>query len=232
MEPTAREILGGCQLLRRLDEQRLDRLGEVAVRKRFSRGETIFREGDECPGFYCVGTGQVRVFKLAPTGKDHVLHFAGPGATFAEVAAIGRFPCPAFAEAIDETLCALLPTGQFRALLERDHGLCLQFLEGMALWVRQLTGLLEDIVLRDAAGRVAGRLLQADPSETGRAFTLPVQKKELASHLNLTSETLSRTLRRLAEAGLLEMADAQRIRILKPAALRDVAEGLPPAEFA
>ena len=95
----------------------------------------------------------------------------------------------------------------------------------------QLIGLLEDIVLRDGSGRVARHVLEADPSGGKEAFLLPVLKKDLASHLNLTSETLSRTLRRLAESGLIELGAGQRIRILDAAGLRDVAEGLLPAEF-
>ena len=54
-----------------------------------------------------------------------------------------------------------------------------------------------------ASGRVARHLLEADHSDGRETFTLPVMKKDLASHLNLTSETLSRTLRRLSESGLI-----------------------------
>jgi CRP/FNR family transcriptional regulator len=230
-QPTAREILRKCGLFRNLSEQYIDLLGSEAIIRRFKKGHRIFRQGDECPGLYCVGSGLVRIFKVAPSGKDHVLHFADPGKTFAEVAVLGEFSAPAHAEAIEDTVCVVLPTERFQRLLRNHHELCLQLLSGMSFWVRQLIGLLEDIVLRDAGGRVARHLLEADPTGGREAFSLPVLKKDLASHLNLTSETLSRTLRRLAESGLIEMGAGQRIRILDAAALRDVAEGLLPAEF-
>ena len=228
---TAREILRKCGLFRTLSEQWIELLAAQAIVRRYKKGHGIFRQGDECPGLYCVGTGLVRIFKVAPSGKDHVLHFADPGKTFAEIAALGEFTLPAHAEAVEDSVCVLLPTDRFQRLLKEHHELCLQLLSGMSFWVRQLIGLLEDIVLRDASGRVARHVLEADPSGGEETFTLPVMKKDLASHLNLTSETLSRTLRRLAESGLIEMGAGQRIHILNPAALRDVAEGLLPAEF-
>ena len=99
----------------------------------------------------------------------------------------------------------------------------------MAFWVRALVGLLEDIVLRDATGRVASHLLRADTTGGTATFQLSVLKKDLASHLNLTSETLSRTLRRLCESGLIEQRSGQRILIVNRDALLEVAEGVPPA---
>ena len=230
-ELTSREILRKCGLFRSLTNEWIDTLAAEAILRKFKKGTRIFRQGDSCPGLYCVGSGLVRIYKFAPNGKEHVLHFADPGKTFAEVAAFGEFTLPAHADAAEDSVCVVLPTDKLMKLLRTHHELCLQLLQGMAFWIRSLVGLLEDLALRDASGRVARHVLEADSTGGRQEFTLPMMKKDLASHLNLTSETLSRTLRRLTEAGLIEMSGGQKIRVLNPDGLRDVAEGLLPAEF-
>ncbi|HOW73389.1 MAG TPA: Crp/Fnr family transcriptional regulator [Phycisphaerae bacterium] len=220
-----------CGLFRGLNEASTTKLAEISISRRFSKGQTIFREGAPCPGIYVMAEGLVRVVKYAPSGKEHVLHLAYPGMTFAEVAAIGRFPCPATAEAMEDTHCVLILQDRLTQLLRADHPLCLQIMETFAWWVKHFVGLLEDIVLRDSTGRVARHLLHAGAAVGEEAFLLPMLKKDLASHLNLTSETLSRTIRRLADAGLIELLDQQRIRIMDRARLEDVAAGLPAGEF-
>lgn len=225
------QYLRRCGLFRGLNDSSMTKLAGISITRRFPKGQTIFHEGAPCPGIYVIADGLVRVVKYAPTGKEHVLHLAYPGMTFAEVAAIGRFPCPATAEAMEDTLCVLILQDRLTQLLQSDHPLCLQIMESFAWWVKHFVGLLEDIVLRDSTGRVARHLLHAGSEAGGEAFLLPMLKKDLASHLNLTSETLSRTIRRLADAGLIELLDQQRIRIMDHARLEDVAAGLPAGEF-
>jgi CRP-like cAMP-binding protein len=231
MPEPARAIILKCSLFRTLDEERVDLLAKESQIRTWPKHQRIFSQGDDCPGLYIVASGLVRVFQIAANGKLHVLHFAEPGRTFAEVAVMGDFPCPAHADTLEDTACVMIPAARFRHLLTSDHTLCLQLLGGMSRWVRQLVGLMEDIVLRDAIGRVARHLLLSDPSGGAEPFTLPVLRKDLASHLNLTSETLSRTLRRLADTNLIEIQGQQQIRLLEVDALRDVADGLLPGEF-
>ena len=150
-----------------------------------------------------------------------------PWRDICQVAVIGEFPCPASAEAAQETSTVLLPSEPLIRELESNHALCLQLMRGMARWVRHLVSLMEDIVLRDAGERLARHLLQASAGES-QPFTLSKLKKDLASHLNLTSETLSRTLRRLAEAGPIEQLGGQQLRIIRREELQHLADGVYP----
>jgi len=224
---TADHILKSCHFFAQVDRERLDRLVQITQLRKFTKGQLIFRQGEACPGVYIVGSGMVRVFKISPSGKEHVLHILGPGNTFAEVAAIGGFDCPANAEAVADTTCALIPLDLFRKAMSTDHPLCLQMMAGLTFWVRHFLSLMEDIVLRDAAGRLARFLLSAERDGDGMV-RLPTLKRHVASHLNLTSETFSRTLSRLIEAGLIVELDNNRVQLREPDRLRSVADGFFP----
>lgn len=224
MDQPAIQILSTCRFFQGVTGPSRQRLEQIAITRKFAAGQTVFRQGDPCHGVYIVGSGLVRVFKLAPNGKEHVLHMVPPGGTFAEVAAIGNFPFPAGAQALEETTCCLLPAEEFRQALRADHDLCLGLLASMAGWVKHMVGLVEDMTLRDAVGRVARYLVQTADATSGRVELLTF-KRHLASHLNLTSETLSRTLRRLVDDDLIR-SDENGIVVLDREGLRELADGL------
>ena len=183
MKPNVADILHNCRLFSQVPESGFQRLATMARIREFPKGKMILREREDCPGAYVVHSGRVRVYKIAPNGKEHVLHVVEPGSTFAEVAAMGGFPCPANVEALTDVCCLMLPTEPFRRALREDHPLCLGMLTGLSFWVRHLVGLLEDIVLRDAAGRVAQYLLQLD-SDAADTVRLPMNLAALSTTVN------------------------------------------------
>lgn len=216
-------IIAESSLFHGVSAANLRRLAEMARKVAYPAGALVFKQDDPCPGLFCVGTGSVRIYRIGAAGKEHTLHLAGPGQTFAEVAVIGQFPCPAYAEVTQAAQCALLPAGALLAMIHEDHAFCVELLVGMSQWVRHLTGRLEDLALRGADGRVARHLLQARVDARGTVGLFGL-KKHIASQLNLTSETFSRVLRRLVDADVVEIVDGKRVRILDPGALKAMSE--------
>jgi len=209
-----------CTLFARLDPATLAELETLASPRRFRKGQLVLREGEHPAGIFVVVRGVLKVYQLGVNGKEHVLKLAREQDTIGEVAVMGEFPVPAFVEALEECECLLIPAMPFRALLDSDARISRLILAGIAMRVRHMIGMIEDIVLRDATARVARYLLSQSEADGEEAVRLPGLKKHVASHLNLTSETFSRTLRRLTEAGMIAETAGSTLQVVDRAALR------------
>jgi CRP/FNR family transcriptional regulator len=195
-----------------MDERQRSVLERLSVSQRMKAGEQLFSQGSSCPGLFVVDFGLVRVFRLGHQGQQHVLHLCGPDQTFAEVAAFGDFPVPASAVAVQDSACLMIPNDLLQRELATNHDLCRQLLVGMSFWVRHFVQLLDDIVLRDATSRIA-RYLNDLPTDADGQIQLPAPKKDIANHLNLTSETFSRVLRRLSDEEILGLDSSGAIEV-------------------
>ncbi len=75
-------IISSALIFEGLPDQYLEKIRDVAVPKKYAKGETIFMEQDEGNGFYLVAEGMVKIFKLSPSGKEQILHVFGAGEPF------------------------------------------------------------------------------------------------------------------------------------------------------
>jgi len=224
------EVLRQCPLFSALPETQLERLQALVEKIAVKRGVEVFAQGDPCYGFYLVADGSVKVFRLSPSGREHILHVARPGQTFGEAALFSGSDFPAFTEALEDSLLLFLPRKSFLELLKRSPEVSLGMLAGLSVWLRRLVGLLEDTVLADVDTRLARFLVQLAASKgldecSGGKVTLPMQKQVLASHLATTPPTLSRALSRLEQEGYITVRDLE-IEFRDPAGLRQLAEQL------
>jgi CRP/FNR family transcriptional regulator len=174
--------------------------------KRYKRGEFIFREGERSETFFILNEGTVKLSKLSETGKEQILRFLFPGDFFGHFAMLQDKTHYANAEVLDDADVCFIQKREFRQILECNPKMAYRFLLAVSERLGQADDWLGTISLMDTDKRLA-KLLHLFYEKNGAqpVLRLPAQKKELAAHLGITPETLSRKLACLEENGLLEV---------------------------
>jgi CRP/FNR family transcriptional regulator len=180
----------------------------------------IFGETEASGGLWLIEAGSVKVFKLTPDGREHVLHLLGPGDTFNDIAALDGGHNPANAGAASRVQAWVIPAAVLQATLASDHTLALAVIAGLARRVRHQVYQIEDLALRSVSGRLARFILEQ--AENPALAAPAVTRALIAAHLATTPESVSRALRVLEQSGAIRF-DRHRILITKANLLRDLA---------
>ncbi|MEE4164935.1 MAG: Crp/Fnr family transcriptional regulator, partial [Desulfocapsaceae bacterium] len=205
-EQKKRAIITSTDLFKGLPDDQIDIISSLTVEKIFNRGETIFFEGDEARGFYIVGDGQVKVFKMNPLGKEHILHIFGAGEPIGEVPVFHSQPFPASAEAIVKSSLVYIQRQDFVKLIQTHPSVSLNMLALLSMRLRQFATQIENLSLKEVPARLANYLIfvseELDDADT---VQLSVSKGQLASQLGTIPETLSRIFAKMTDEGLIRV---------------------------
>lgn len=201
-----------------LSAENLEAVAEVCVVRSLEKGGMLFREGDRAEGFYVLQSGAISVFKLTPDGREQIICVFRPPESFAEVTLATLETYPANAVALESSTVIVVQRAGFRELIVRKPELSLHMLASMSLHLKHLVQTLQDYKGRQIEGRLVDWLLRHAPPG-GTVVELPVTKKNVAGQLGVTSETLSRTLARFREEGLIRV-EGPRIHLLDIPGLR------------
>lgn len=169
------------------------------------RGEALYRAGEPASGVYVVRSGSFKTVVLSNDGEEHVTGFHYPGDIIGlSGQAHGTFRDSA--TALETGTACHLPVEEMPRLWEAGGGASFMRLVGAR---EQLDTQGHTNLSRSAAdARVAGFLvsLGARMRRRGRSeavLPLAMSRTDLANHLGMTLECLSRVLARLASAGLI-----------------------------
>lgn len=218
------QILSEAPLFKGLPEDQILAIRRIAIPKEVKKNEIIFSEKDEGNGFYIIGDGVVKIFKVSSEGKEQILHILATGEPFGEVAALTGQPFPAHAEAITAAQLLFLPKEAFINLINRHPSLAINIIALLCLRLHQFAGQVESLSLKEVPNRLASYLiyLLEEQGKEDKVF-LSISKGQLASLLGTIPETLSRIFGRMTEQRLIEV-DGKLIRILDRESLKALSE--------
>lgn len=209
-----RQVISSSSLFQGLPEKEIDLIVAIAIERSYQKGESIFFEGEPANGFYMVGEGKVKIFKMSLGGKEQILHIFGEGEIFGEVPVFHGMPFPASAETLAVTRLLFFPRDTFVALVTRNPSIALNMLAVLSMRLRRFTVQIENLSLKEVPARLAGYLLYLLEEQNREDYVeLEISKGQLASLLGTIPETLSRIFAKMSEEGLIEVA-GRRINIL------------------
>jgi CRP/FNR family transcriptional regulator len=214
------EPRGGCLGLQLLDSEEVR--GQLHHAKKICRKlEHVFREGEEADCFYVLRSGSVKSYLVTEDGEEQVLGFYLPGDVFGldtteeqlrmssaislETTSLCRFPHAYLADRAQGFNLLKITAEQ----MQRDHNLVLM------------------LARKDADGRIASFLddlacRYRSRGYSSSAFLLTMSRQDIGCYLGLAVETVSRTLTRFQESGVLKV-NRREVEILDHDTLRKIA---------
>lgn len=177
------------------------------------RGHDLFESGDAVKSLYFICSGSAKTWNTSITGEEHILRFCFPGDIIG-LGSINRAVYDHSATTLETTSICGISFSAFEELATRAPGLNRRLIEAMSWEISQGDHLAQVRGRTRAGSRLAYFLTSlaqkyAKHGYSGSDFTLTMRRREIADHLGLTIETVSRTLTQFQKDGVLEVDGKQ-----------------------
>jgi CRP/FNR family transcriptional regulator len=203
-----------------LDDEELLEVLLTSTHRKLKKGELLYHEGDESEKLYVISRGKVKVTKFSREGREQILRILEENDFTGELSLFSAHVAKSNAEAIETTDVCVIESGRIRELMEKRSGIAMKILTELSRRLEKTETLVETLGLMDVDEKVAKSLLSM--ADDRGVVDLGVTKKDLAAHIQMSPETLSRRLANFEDLGVIRQETPRRIVILK----REVLEGM------
>jgi CRP/FNR family transcriptional regulator len=202
--------------------------GSVERGRELRAGARLIRNAARMEALYVVRSGSAKSCGLMKDGEEYVRAFHLPGEVVGlEGLACGRHTCEVIA--LEPMRYCRIASGALERMMTTLPGLRRELMRLLGQSLEEAQRMRIELSTIDARGRLArflvdlsARLERRDLSPTH--FRLSMSRRDIARHLGLTVETVSRTLALFRRASWVEVR-ARYIELLQPAALASLHSG-------
>lgn len=209
-----------------LDPPTRIKLAEQFQEQSYSKGRSLFLQGDPGDALYLLTEGQLRIAVENPDGKNVTVAVRGPGSFVGDQALLDGQARSASAYAAPDCRCLILYRRQFDHLLAEHPSAARALLVFLSLRLREATAQLENLATRTIRQRLAATLAQtaaqsAEKQPDGYLLPANVNYEFLVGVLCTSREPISRAARDLIDEGLITRV-SRRFKVLDLAGLQAV----------
>lgn len=185
-------------------------LDQIVQRRRpMMKGQVLFRMGSSFQSLYAVRTGSLKTVLLSDDGTEQVTGFTLAGELLG-LDALNNKEHPVTAIALESTSICEIPFEKLDLLIGELPSFRQHVMRAMSREIAADESLLALLGQRNAEQRLAAFLLSLSMRFHARGlvadqFCLSMSRADIANHLGLTQETISRLFTQLRKQGVLEI---------------------------
>ena len=197
--------------------------GMVSTRRKVKKGEPLFKAGDAFDSIYPIRYGFFKLRLFSPDGREQIVGFPMPGDLLG-LDAIHSRRFASDAVALENAEVCVIPFSHLEKLSAQFAPLQSQLHRVLSREIVRDQSMLLMLGTMRAEARVASFIVNLSTRAAQRGlsssqFSLRMTRAEIGIYLGLTLETVSRTLSRLQDDGLIAI-DQKDLQILDLLALR------------
>lgn len=222
---TTLSILRQHPIFSDLDTEALEQLSRYAKHSILKRGATICSKGDPGNSMFAVISGTVKISVSSADGRSAILNLIGPGELFGEIAVLDGQARTADATANTNCEIFAIDRRDFLPFVKSQPTLAMKFIELLCMRLRWTSDQVEQVILQDLPGRLAGALIRLTDkyklAPAGR--TIAITQQEISEMVGMTRESINKQLRVWAARNWVRLEHGA-IVVLDPEPLQALAE--------
>ncbi|MFL2101306.1 Crp/Fnr family transcriptional regulator [Desemzia sp. FAM 23989] len=199
-----------------LEDSSMDRIAKKARTNHYRKGEFLFRSQEREGDLYSVNRGKVRIYRLSDSGKEQLIRILNPGDFTGEWTLFNPDVLhEEYAEATRDTSVCTIQQKDIQVLLEEYPVISLKLLAEISQRLENSERQTAQVAVEHVVTRLILFLVENIEPEMGNSpiITLPMAKKDIASYLGTTPETISRKFAESENEGLIQQLPEKKIKI-------------------
>lgn len=188
-------------LFNHLDLSEMNEIVKTTNSVTYRRGDIIYRAGDQSDGLYIVHTGRMKIYRLSDNGKEQLVRILTPGDFTGELSLFTESIHNAYAEALETVELCVMGRDDFQQFLLKYPAISLKMLTEFSTRLADTEKQAASIAMESTETRIVMYLAGQVEDNKSRNITLPMSRKDLASYLGTTPETVSRKFTEFEDAG-------------------------------
>jgi CRP/FNR family transcriptional regulator, cyclic AMP receptor protein len=199
------------------------RAAHLGRRKQYSKGTTIYQQGESGFTFYFLLSGRVQVSIFQNDGSEFILEVMGRWSMFGESPAVDGHPRIATAVTVEDSEVLEFDIRVITGAIQACPEIAISLMRVIALKQRILASRIQYLALPKPEmriGELLGRLsdLYGERHDGRVLITISLTHEQIAAMTGATRVTVTRALKRLTDVGAIEIKQ-RRIWVIDPSKL-------------